>query len=231
MAALKEGVKPTQTEKFGPGQDLPRVRYLPKEKGDQRNDQQPELLNYEEIFGNKNPVFLEVCSGSGEWAVSRAQEDSNSNWVALEIRFERVYDIWSRAVFGLVDNLLAICGDARPVVGECMPEQSIQECFVNFPEPPVWAESKHVLLDAAFFTKVHRALVNDGYLTICTDDEGVCKSTAKELSSIPNLFHSTFDTAYSTKVPEDYGTSYFDRLWKNGERRKRFFFRYRKLMG
>lgn len=43
---------------------------------------------------------MEICSGSGEWAVARAKSEMGSfNWVANEIRFERCYDIWARTVF------------------------------------------------------------------------------------------------------------------------------------
>jgi hypothetical protein len=30
-------------------------------------------------------------------------------------------------------------------------------------------------------------------------------------------------------VPENYGSSYFDRLWENGSRKKRYYMMYKKL--
>ena len=34
---------------------------------------------------------------------------------------------------------------------------------------------------------------------------------------------------YLTSLPEDYGSSYFDRFWKNGNKLSRFYLQYRRL--
>ncbi len=81
----------------------------------------PEMnkLSLSSIFGNNNPVKLEVCSGSGDWIVEKAVEHPDTNWVcllscvtywkvALEIRTERVFHIWSRAILRGVHNVFIL---------------------------------------------------------------------------------------------------------------------------
>jgi hypothetical protein len=48
-------------------------------------------LNFRKRFKNSNPIKMEVCSGHGEWVVERASQDTNVNWIAIEMRFERVF--------------------------------------------------------------------------------------------------------------------------------------------
>jgi hypothetical protein len=55
-------------------------------------------------------------------------------------------------------------------------------------------------LNAAFFIALHACLVDGGKLIILTDDEGVCKSSCKELATLPDFFASTFDTPFVHKV-------------------------------
>ena len=45
------------------------------------------------------PLKLEVASGTGDWAAAQAMaEVGTANWAALELRHDRVYDIFSRMV-------------------------------------------------------------------------------------------------------------------------------------
>ena len=45
------------------------------------------------------PLKLEVASGTGDWAAAQAlAEVGTANWAALELRHDRVYDIFSRMV-------------------------------------------------------------------------------------------------------------------------------------
>ena len=68
----------------------------------------PEHIQFDHLFYNKNPIKLEVCSGHGDWIVDKAKKDSKFNWVALEIRYERVFQIWYRMIFNNVQNLVIL---------------------------------------------------------------------------------------------------------------------------
>ena len=65
------------------------------------------------------PLKLEVASGTGDWAAAQAlAEVGTANWAALELRHDRVYDIFSRMVLQGVPNLAVIGGDAAQVLAE-----------------------------------------------------------------------------------------------------------------
>ena len=48
---------------------------------------------------------MEICSGAGEWVVSQASADPNSDWFSLEILYDRVYQIFCRSIFENCSNL------------------------------------------------------------------------------------------------------------------------------
>lgn len=91
-------------------------------------------------------------------------------------------------------------------------------------------------------------------VTIVTDNYQYCQTMIAEIRSVPHLcvqnclfsityllpflfffflvrrFVSVFDPKpYLTSLPEDYGSSYFDRFWKNGNKLSRFYLQYRRL--
>lgn len=66
-------------------------------------------LKLKKLFGkNGNPMKLEVCSGHGDWIVEKATKFPQINWIALEIRFERCFQIWSKMKFANLENLLIL---------------------------------------------------------------------------------------------------------------------------
>jgi tRNA G46 methylase TrmB len=189
----------------------------------------PRPLDLQALFGNARETKLEVCCGHGEWLVTHALAEPRVNWLGLEMRFERVYQTWTKSVMHRAENVVVLGGLAHAVVRSLIPARSVSEVFVNYPDPPVWPGSKQRLVDAAFLELAHGALRDDGFLVLVTDDPGYAMSMVKELRQQRALFSSVFGAEpFSNVLPADYGSSYFDRFWKNGSRTKRFYLRYRK---
>ena len=141
--------------------------------------------------GNSPPrqVKLEIAAGNGDWAVAQAKKDPESNWVALELRHDRVYGIFSRAVCEGARNLCAMGGDASAVVSERVAPESVSAAFVNFPEPPHnsgdrRAENRHHLLTPEFFERLHVVLAPGGALTVFSDNHPYVVTLAKTLAGM-----------------------------------------------
>ena len=177
------------------------------------------------------PVKLEVCSGMGDWVVSRAAADARSaDWLAIEMRHNRVRMTWAKGVRARLNNLAVLRGMAHEMLSSRVPEDSLSEIFVNYPDPPEWVGSTQCLVDAAFLLEAHRALTRGcGVLTLVTDDAGYAMRMCRELSRRPALFAPTAEDGkpFVSGVPEGYGGSYFDEMWKNGRQTDRYYMRYR----
>ena len=61
------------------------------------------------------------------------------------------------AVRLLNGKVLVVGGIATPVFRSSVPSQSIQELFVNFPDPPGWVNSKQRLIDSTFLKQARAA--------------------------------------------------------------------------
>ena len=192
------------------------------------------VLDFRKLFGGgrteKRPVKLEVCSGMGDWVVSRAAADARSaDWLAIEMRRNRVRMTWAKGVRARLNNLAVLRGMAHEMLSSRVPEDSLSEIFVNYPDPPEWVGSAQCLVDAAFLLEAHRALTRGGgVLTLVTDDAGYAMRMCRELSRRPDLFAPAAEDGkpFVSGVPEGYGGSYFDEMWKNGRQTDRYYLRY-----
>ncbi len=187
-------------------------------------------LKLQKVFGNRNPVRLEVCSGHGDWIVGHAKETPDVNWIALEMRPDRVHLIWTKMVCQGLDNMMVLGGTAHEMMQWHLRDASIEEVFVNYPDPPVWHGSRMRLIDEAFLQEAHRVLAPGGHLVIVTDDAAYAKIIIRQLGRVATLFKSAVaPRLYQDAVPEGYGSSYFDRMWSNGNRTDRYYIRHVRL--
>jgi tRNA (guanine-N7-)-methyltransferase len=138
--------------------------------------------------------------------------------VSVEILHDRSFGVWSRSVLaGVESNLLTVCADALAFVREVLEDDSVDELFVNFPEPAPEGAT-HFLATAAFASSARRVLKPASRLTLVTDNKTLAQTIHRTLSDVCFCGSVTVGDA----VPADYGSSYFDRLWSNGKRTDRF---------
>ena len=181
------------------------------------------------------PVRVEVCSGHGDWVTSRAAADATRrNWLAIEMRKNRVAMTWHKAIRRRLTNLALLRGTAHETLSTRVPADRVEEIHVNYPDPPEWVGSSQCLVDRAFLEACHRALKKDGtgHVTFVTDDPTYAMRMCRELSVATGMFAPTEEGGarpFRAGVPEDYGGSYFDAMWTNGNLRDRYYIRYRAL--
>ncbi len=166
------------------------------------------------LFGNSRPVKIEYCSGNGAWIEAKAAENPQVNWVAVEKRFVRARKIWSKVKNLKLDNLIVVCGEAATMTRHYIPAETVSEVFINFPDPwPKVRHAKHRLIQPAFIQEMWRILKPGQLWTFVTDDPEYSLLFLEEMSSFSG-FTSVYPAPhYITDYP-DYGTSYFDQLWR-----------------
>lgn len=168
-----------------------------------------------EIFGNSNPVHVEYCSGNGKWILERAIANPDINWVAVEMRFDRIRKIWAKLKNHELKNLLIVCGEACLSTEHYFPSNSVAATYVNFPDPwPKDRHAKHRLIQKPFVDQVARILKPDGRMTLVTDDKAYCQQMIEEFTGCSTM-ESIFPVPYFVTEWPDYGTSYFDELWRS----------------
>jgi len=222
-----------------------------------RNLTEKGKIKWKKLFkesGGDLPLKMEICSGNGDWVAAQADsESSKANWVALELRHDRVYSIYSRMVYGSLSNLAVLGGDASSIVERNVKKETVSQVCINFPEPPHWsgnesAESKLHLLTPAFFLALWKILKSKGRLTIFSDNYLYCQSLAASLGQLSKGGKSLYKSNDKASITSGDGghelhngvrlyygipgpdsghavnvTSYFDRFWERGQHTERYF--------
>jgi len=170
--------------------------------------------SHPDLFGNDNPVYVEYCSGNGAWIADRALCYPEFNWVAVERKFDRVRKLWSKVHNLKLKNLIVLCGEAHHATKKYFPDSSVEHIYINFPDP--WPKRRHEdnrLIQPAFLQESWRTLHPAGKMTFVTDDSPYSTWFIRAMHK-DGRFVSQYPEPYYRTDLENYGTSYFEELWR-----------------
>jgi tRNA (guanine-N7-)-methyltransferase len=145
-------------------------------------------FNWRQIYGNDSGVEIEVGFGKGLFLLNAAQARPQTNFLGIEI--ERKYQLHTatRLAKRRLDNVRLVCGDARLVLRDYVPERSVQAVLVYFPDP--WWKTRHRkrrLFTEDFAAACVRVLCPGGPLELATDVEDYFAFITNMLDSLAAL--------------------------------------------
>lgn len=171
--------------------------------------------DHPDFFGNNNPVHVEYCSGNGAWIAEKAVQHPTINWIAVERKFERVRKLWSKIHNLNLKNLIVLCGEAAHATEKFFPAHSIQNIYINFPDPwPKRRHERHRLIQVPFLQQLSSILTPDGKLTVVTDDKPHSEWLI-ETAEAHGKFTSSYPDPFYLNNYQEYGSSYFESLWRS----------------
>jgi tRNA (guanine-N7-)-methyltransferase len=127
-------------------------------------------IDWAELYGNANPVEIEVGFGKGLFLVTSGEANPDRNYFGIEI--VRKYQLYaaSRIAGRKLSNVKTCCADAKIVLRRFVPPGSVAAIHVFFPDP--WWKKRHkkrLLFTSEFAELVLGALVVGGRLHFVTD--------------------------------------------------------------
>jgi tRNA (guanine-N7-)-methyltransferase len=127
-------------------------------------------LDFAALFGRQAPVTLEIGFGNGESLVALACAHGERNFLGLEVHPPGVGHLLLRCEAEQLRNVRVICDDAVQVLQKRVPEESLDELLLYFPDP--WPKKRHHkrrIVQPGFVDLVARKLKLGGVLRMATD--------------------------------------------------------------
>lgn len=127
-------------------------------------------LDLAQLFGNAHPVILEIGSGKGRFLISTATERPDLNVIGIEkaLHYHRL--IRERVMKRHLPNIRLINHDAFLVLRDMIPDASLSEIHIYFPDPwPRKKEQKRRIIRPEVLHEIRRVLVDGGSGIYVTD--------------------------------------------------------------
>lgn len=124
------------------------------------------------LFEREAPKILEVGFGMGDSLVDMCAADPASDFIGVEVHPPGVGRAMNKVAELNLCNFRVFHADAKDVLLECLPDESLARVQIYFPDP--WHKRKHQkrrLLQSEFVRLVASKLQPEGLLHMATDWE------------------------------------------------------------
>lgn len=126
---------------------------------------------WHELFGNDNPIYIEIGMGKGKFIIENAKMYPEINFIGIE-KYDSVIAKGLQKIPDGLDNLLMIRADAMDI-GDIF-DHEIERIYLNFSDP--WPKNRHHLrrLSSRIFLEKYDSLFKGKReIHMRTDNQGL----------------------------------------------------------
>ena len=137
--------------------------------------------NWNEIFGNDNPVRVEIGMGKGRFIMDLARMNPDINYVGIEKYSSVLLRGIQKMEADPLPNLYFIRMDAEEIT-EVFGHEEVDRIYLNFSDP--WPKDRHAkrrLPSREFLHRYDEILKKDGVIEFKTDNRDLFQFALKEL--------------------------------------------------
>ena len=119
------------------------------------------------VFGNDNPIILELGCGKGEYAIALSQKFPDKNFIGVDIKGAR---LWKGAKFAHENKLtnVAFIRTRIDFITSFFAKNEISEIWITFADPQT-KRAKKRLTHSLFLNRYRRFLTENGTIHLKTD--------------------------------------------------------------
>lgn len=146
------------------------------------------------IFGNENPIHIEIGMGKGQFIMKLAKEHPDINYIGIERYSSVLLRALQKMEIEPLPNIRFLCMDAS-IITEVFDKEEVAKIYLNFSDP--WPKERHTkrrLTSRQFFERYDKILARNGVVEFKTDNDDLFAFSMEEVAEAGwTLDAHTFD--------------------------------------
>lgn len=128
------------------------------------------MVDFAELFGNDNPVVVEIGFGNGDATWQMARNEPHFNFLGIEVHKPGVGHLLLKVEEHGLANLRIACEDAVELLSQRIPDRSLSGVRIYFPDPwPKKRHNKRRIVQDGFVQLLAEKMKSGGVLHLATD--------------------------------------------------------------
>ena len=163
-------------------------------------DYSNQKFNLAEIFGNDQPVVVEIGFGMGASFVEMAKAAPEQNFLGIEVHRPGIGACLADVIDQAVTNVRVMEHDAVEVMLNCLPENSVDRLQLFFPDP--WHKTRHHkrrIVQPEFVQAIRRVLKVGGVFHMATDWENYAEHMLEVMQNAEGYKNQHPETLYAPR--------------------------------
>lgn len=155
------------------------------------------------IFGNENPIHIEIGVGKGQFIMKLAKEHPDINYIGIERYSSVLLRALQKMEIEPLPNIRFLCMDAS-IITEVFDKEEVAKIYLNFSDP--WPKERHAkrrLTSRQFFERYDKILAGNGVVEFKTDNDDLFAFSMEEVAEAGwTLDAHTFDLHHDPVLNE-----------------------------
>ena len=171
---------------------------------------------WKEIFGNDNPIHLEIGSGKGKFIHTLAEKHPEINFIAMEAQPTVLTFLLDKVEETHRKNLKLISGNAEDLL-EYFAEGEVDQLYLNFSDP--WPKKRHAkrrLTHADFLKAYEQVLPLEGEIHFKTDNRGLFEYSLSSFSQFGMILKQVWLDLHQVEFEGNVMTEYEEKFSAKG---------------
>ncbi len=164
------------------------------------------------------PLILEIAAGNAQFSLVLAKKYPSKNFIAIDIKSDRLYTSAKRALEEDVQNIIFLRTHMYEV-DQIFKKDTIDEIWLTFPDPfPRARSAKHRLTHPSFLKRYATILKKQGSLKFKTDNHNLFLWSLEQFVTQKWQCNELSFDLHESNLPADYKikTHYEERFTKEG---------------
>jgi len=186
-----------------------------------------EMPDWSLIFGNSNPLVLEIGCGIGDFITEMATLNRDRNFIAIDYYNQGCLKTCKRIDAAGLDNVRVARVEACDFMLRCIQPQSLNEVIINCPDP--WPKKRHRkrrLVNRGFIEFINGFMRPGADFYFATDFDDYGEDVARMMNVIENFENCLAPDLYRHELAGYPLSKYMKKFMAEGK--KIYFVQYRK---
>lgn len=160
-------------------------------------DEKEQKGKWKQLFGNNNPVYIEIGMGKGQFILTLAKQNPDVNYIGIE-RYSsvllRALEKFDTEEYCKLRNIRFVCMNAMEIA-EVFEPGEVDRIYLNFSDP--WPKARHAnrrLTSVKFLEQYEKVLSEGGLIEFKTDNRPLFEFSLEQVEEAGwKLLAHTFD--------------------------------------
>lgn len=180
---------------------------------------QPEAAkgHWHEVFGNDNPIHIEVGSGKGRFITGMAEKNPNINYIGIDIQVSVLSYALDKVLESNLPNIRLLLVDGSSLTNY-FADGEVDLLYLNFSDP--WPKKRHEkrrLTYKTFLDTFKQVLVENGEIHFKTDNRGLFEYSLASFSQYGMILQQVWLDLHASDYEGNVMTEYEEKFSNKGQ--------------
>lgn len=153
---------------------------------------------WDQFFGNKNPITLELACGKGEYTIGMARMFPERNFIGIDVKGNRIWRGAKTASEEKMGNVAFLRITIEDIL-EYFEAGEVEEIWITFPDPQPTKRRLKKRLTYQRFMDCYKILLNGkGTMNLKTDNDGFYEYTLEVIEELKLPIHQQTNDLYKS---------------------------------